>query len=133
MPVVLRWGIDEIIKKFSSSFVFWVIPVPTICTAFSEVGFCRAWSPLTLHGGFAFLQRLLLHRAARGTCTDFATPQELQQCQSPPSRQPLKPDCSVPALIKSTRHGNDFSSPSFFPLISLRKEDLIFFFNFFFF
>lgn len=117
---------DKIIKKFNSS--FFSLAVPPICTAFSELGFCRAWSPLTLHGGLASLQLLLLHWAAFGTCTDFATPRELHRCQSPPSRQPLKPDCSIPALIKSTRHGNDFSSPSFFPLISLRKEDLIFFF-----
>lgn len=117
---------DKIIKKFNSS--FFSLAVPPICTAFSELGFCRAWSPLTLHGGLASLQLLLLHWAAFGTCTDFATPRELHWCQSPPSRQPLKPDCSIPALIKSTRHGNDFSSPSFFPLISLRKEDLIFFF-----
>lgn len=100
--------------------------------ALPKLGLGRTWRSLTLCGGFAPLWLLLLLWAVFGTCIDFTTPRELHQCQSPPSRQALKPDCFIPLLIKSTRHENEFSSPSFllfffFPLISPRKEDLIFF------
>lgn len=98
------------------------------CTTLSELGFCRAWSPLTFHGGFASLQLLLLLWAVFGTCTDSTTLWELHQCQSPPSRWALKPDCFIPVLIKSTRHGNDFSSPSFFPLYPQGRKTWFFFF-----
>lgn len=81
--------------------------------ALPKLGLGRTWRSLTLCGGFAPLWLLLLLWAAFGTCTDFTTPRELHQCQSPPSRQALKPDCFIPLLIKSTRHENEFSSPSF--------------------
>ena len=93
---------------------FWLSSKQTRCLALPKLGFCRAWSPLTLRGGFASLWLLLLLWATFGAYTDFTTLRELQQCQSPPSRQALKPDCFIPLLIKSTRHENEFSSPSFF-------------------
>lgn len=111
---MLLWGtlINE--KKSSFSNFIWLSPAQTSGIALPKLGFCRAWSPLTLHGGFASLRLLSLLWAAFGTCTDFTTLRELHQCQSPPSRQALKPDCFIPLLIKGTRHGNEFSSPSFF-------------------
>lgn len=109
---MLLWGILINNKKKKQFLRF--SPVQTSCISLPKLGFCRAWSPLTLHGGFASLRLLLLLWAAFGTCTDFTTLRELHQCQSPPSRQALKPDCFIPLLIKSTRHGNEFSSPSFF-------------------